>query len=131
MGTTTLRNPLRFFVELSHQRLSIVCWVYYLVVLNFSSAFFRNESLAKVIFFTFVVSASTIIGLYSRFGFKKIMGVGHIYWFPLVYLLLRRINDSSGSYRAYLIVLTVSILISLVFDTVDAWKYFTGRGKEY
>lgn len=131
MGTATLKNPLRFFVELGRQRLSIVCWVYYLVVLNFSSAFFWDEPLAKVIFFTFAVSAFTIIALYSLFGFRKIMGVGHIYWVPLVHFLVRQINDAGGRYRAYLIVLTVSIIISLIFDTIDAWKYFTGRRTEY
>lgn len=129
--TAALRNPLRFFGELGRQRLSIVCWVYYLVLLNFSSGLFWSKPLAKVIFFTFIISASTIIGLYSRFGFRKIMGVGHIYWVPLVYFLFRQINDSGGGYRAYLIVLAVSITVSLVLDAVDAWTYFTGRKREY
>lgn len=123
----TVRNPFRFFIELRHQQLWIVYWVYYLVILNFSSAIFWNKPLAKVIFFTFIISASSIIGLYSRFGFEKIIGLGHIFWVPLLFFLLRQINYSIGKYRIYLIVLTLSIIISLIFDTVDVWNYFTRK----
>lgn len=122
-----MRNPVNFFIQLKRQRLWIVCWVYYLVILNFSSAFFWDKPLAKVIFFTFIISAASIIGLYSLFGFEKIMGLGHIFWIPLLFFLFRQINDSSGTYRSYLIVLTFSIIVSLVFDAIDAWKYFARR----
>ena len=119
-----MRNPFSFFIELGHQPLMLVLWVYYLVILNLSSAVFWNQPLAKVIFFTFILSASSIIGLYSVFGFKKIMGLGHIFWIPLLFFLFPQISDSSGNYKKYLTVLTSSIIISLVFDTVDVWKYF-------
>ena len=121
------RNPFRFFIELRHQQLWIFCWVYYLIILNCASVLFWNKPLAKVIFFTFIISAFSIMGLFSRFGYAKIMGLGHIFWVPLVFFLFQQINYSSGKYRSYLIVLTLSIIISLIFDTVDVWKYFTRK----
>jgi hypothetical protein len=123
-----MRNPLRFFIELNQQRLWVVCWVYYLVIMNFSSAFFWQEPLAKTIFSTFIVSAFSIIALYTRFGFEKIMGLGHVFWVPLLVLLVGQVRDSGGTYRSYLIVMTLSIIVSLVFDTVDVWTYLTRRG---
>jgi hypothetical protein len=38
-------------------------------------------------FFTFIISASSILGLYSLFGFEKIMGLGHIFWVPLLFFV--------------------------------------------
>ena len=120
-----MRNPFKFFTELMHQRLWIVLWMYYLVLLNFSSALFWDEPLAKVIFFTFIISTLTIIGLYSRFGFEKIISFGHIFWLPLLIFLLPQFLDSHGSYRIYLALLSSSIIIALAFDTVDVWHYLT------
>jgi len=123
-----MRNPFSFFVELMHQPCWIVLWVYYLVIVNVSSALFWNQPLAKAIFVTFIISAATIIGIYAIFGFEKIMGLGHIFWLPLLVFLLPQVADSQGWYRIYLVILALSIIISLAFDTVDVWKYLS-RGK--
>lgn len=126
-----IRNPFKFFTELMHQRLWLVIWVYYLVILNFSSAFFWDEPLAKAIFLTFIISTITTIGLYSRFGFEKIIGFGHIFWIPLLLFLLPQITDSSGGYRNYLAILSSSIIILLAFDTVEVWKYLSQEKSPY
>lgn len=118
-----MRNPFTFFIELRHQPIWIVLWVYYLIIVNLSSALFWNQPLAKAIFITFLISAATILGIYSRFGFAKIMGLGHIFWIPLLVFLLPGIVDSKGGYRNYLVILSLSIIISVAFDTVDVWKY--------
>ena len=120
-----MRNPFSFFVVLNQQQFGFALWVYYLVTLNLSSALFWNKPLAKVIFFTFIISATSIIGLYSYFGFEKIMGLGHIYWLPLLFYLFKQIPNSEGLYKNYLLLLTTSNIISLIFDTVDVWKYMT------
>jgi hypothetical protein len=51
------------------------------------------------------------------------MGLGHIYWLPLLFCLFPQIVKSSGVYRKYLVVLIISICISLIFDIVDVWIY--------
>jgi hypothetical protein len=122
-----MRNPFSFFSVLNKQPFFYVLWVYYLVALNLASGLFWNRPLAKAIFFTFIVSASSIIGLYAVFGFSKIMGLGHVYWLPLLFYLFPQTVKSSGGYRNYLVVLTISICISLVFDIVDVWIYLVWR----
>ena len=120
-----MRNPFSFFVVLNQQQFWLALWVYYLVTLNLSSALFWRKPLAKEIFFIFIISASSIIALYSYFGFEKIMGLGHIYWLPLLFYLFKQIPNSAGLYKNYLLLLTTSNIISLIFDTVDVWKYMT------
>ncbi len=122
-----MRNPFRFFIELMQQPVWIPVWVLILMIINVVSVAFWNEPLAKVIFVTFMLSVMLMMGLYSRFGFEKILGMGHILWIPLLVYVLMEIPTARDTFKSYLIILSISIAISLVFDIVDVWKYFTGR----
>lgn len=122
-----MRNPFRFFIELMQQPVWIPVWVLILMSINVVSVAFWNEPLAKVIFVTFMLSVMLMMGLYSRFGFEKILGMGHILWIPLLVYVLMEIPTARDTFKSYLIILSISIAISLVFDIVDVWKYFTGR----
>ena len=122
-----MRNPFRFFIELMQQPVWIPVWVLILMIVNVVSVVFWNEPLAKVIFVTFMLSAMLMMGLYSRFGFEKILGMGHILWIPLLVYLLLEMPTARNTFKGYLIVLSISIVISLVFDIVDVWKYFTSQ----
>jgi hypothetical protein len=79
-----MRNPFRFFLELMRQPVWIPLWVFFLMLVNMASVAFWSEPLAKVIFITFMVSAALMMGLYARFGFSKILGLGHVLWIPLL-----------------------------------------------
>ena len=122
-----MRNPLRFFVELFKQPLWIPLWVLFLVLVNVASVGFWESPVAKVILITFFLNSILMMGLYSRFGFEKILGLGHVFWIPLVVYLLVQIPDVEGGFQVYLMVLLVSIAISLVFDIVDVRRYFWRR----
>jgi hypothetical protein len=119
-----MRNPFGFFIELLQQPVWIPIWVFYLMVINVASVSFWHEPLAKLIFITFMISAMLMMGLYSRFGFEKVLGLGHILWIPLLAYVLMQLPANEASFKIYLAVLSVSIAISLVFDIVDVWKYF-------
>ncbi len=122
-----MRNPFRFFVELMQQPVWIPVWVLILMIVNVASLGFWNEPLAKVIFVTFMLSAMLMMGLYSRFGFGKILGMGHIPWIPLLVYVLTEIPTAGDTFKSYLIILSTSIVISLLFDIVDVWKYYASR----
>lgn len=122
-----MKNPLGFFSELMQQPVWIPVWVSYLMVINLVSVGFWHEPLAKVIFITFMVSAMLMMALYSRFGFERILGLGHVLWVPLLIYILIHIPAAESGFQFYLVVLAVSIAISLAFDAVDVWKYFTRR----
>jgi hypothetical protein len=68
-----------------------------------------------------------MMALYSKFGFEKVLGLGHIPWILLTFYLLTRLPVTDVTFNYYLIALLISISISLVFDTVDVWKYFSGK----
>ncbi len=120
-----MRNPFQFFVELMQQPIWVSIWLLFLMIVNIASVMFWNELLAKVIFITFMLSAIFMMGLYSRFGFEKILGLGHILWIPLLVYVLIETQAAEGAFKSYLIILLISLTISLVFDIIDVWRYFT------
>ncbi len=122
-----MRNPFKFFVELMRQPVWVVIWVIFLMMINVASVGFWNEPLAKVVFVVFMFSAMLMMGLYARFGYEKILGMGHILWIPLLVYVLMEISTANDTFKSYLVIWSISIAISLVIDIIDVWKYFTSR----
>ncbi len=122
-----MRNPILFFIDLAKQPLWVSVWVAVLALVNIASLFFWPVFLAKVIFVTFMLSAVAMIALYSYFGFAKILGIGHIFWVILLPYILLQVAHTDGAFFVYLVVLSVILTVSLVFDAIDVWKYFHGE----
>jgi hypothetical protein len=120
-----MRNPFKFFVELARQPFWIPLWVSFLMLVNFASVAFWGEPTARLILITFMVSSMLMMGLYSRFGFAKILGLGHVLWIPLLLYVLARLPHANGAFKVYLIAWCIATVVSLTFDVVDVWKYFT------
>lgn len=92
-----------------------------------ASVGFRNKPLAQIIFVTFMFSSMLMMGLYSKFGFERILGTGYVLWFPLLICIMTEIPATLEPFKSYLIILSLSIAISLVFDIIDVWKFFANR----
>jgi hypothetical protein len=97
------------------------------MAVNVASVWFWSELLAKAIFLIFMLSAMLMMGLYSKFGFEKILGMGHALWIPLLAYVLIEFPTANDDFNNYLIVLSISMAVSLVFDIVDVWMYFSNR----
>ena len=124
-----MRNPLRFFIELIQQPLWVSLWVLVLMLVNMASLAFWREAVAQLILMNFLASAMLMMGLYARFGFTKILGLGHVPWIPLLAYVVTQIPAAEASFKRYLLVLSVSMSISLVLDTIDVWNYFRSRAR--
>lgn len=122
-----MRNPLRFFIELIQQPVWVSLWVLVLMLVNMASLAFWREAVAQLILMNFLASAMLMMGLYARFGFTKILGLGHVPWIPLLAYVVTQIPAAEASFKRYLLVLSVSMAISLVLDTIDVWNYFRSR----
>jgi len=113
-----MRNPFTFFVELVRQSAWIPIWVFTLMLVNMASVAFWEEPLARLILATFMLSALLMMGLYSWFGYEKILSVGHAPWVPLIVYVLVAIPAASGGFRSYLVIWSVFTAISLVLDAI-------------
>lgn len=121
------RNPLGFFNELLDQPAWVRGWVFFLMVINMASLAFWSEPLAKLVLVAFMLSAMLMMGLYAVFGFERILGLGHVFWIPLLGYILLQLQQAEGLFAGYLIVLSLAIGISLLFDIRDVWIYLSSK----
>lgn len=119
-----MRNPFRFFRDLFNQPFRVTAWVVTLALANLASIVFWASPLAKVIFLTFVMSATAKLVLYSCFGFERILAIAHVFWIYLIPFIVLQLAYTGGVFFLYLVVLTLLLTIALVVDVVDIWKYF-------
>lgn len=119
-----MKNPVGFIYELFEQPLWVVIWVNALAAVNLVSLVFLEHALAQVIIGVFVFQFLVMIAMYMYFGFEKILGLAHILWLPLLGFIVLNVSAYSGVFSYYLIVLSLFLLVSLIFDTYDAITFF-------
>jgi len=108
-------------------------WLTILMLVNMlAPLLFLDLFEARLVLVTFMLSFLLLVALTGRFGFTRILGLGHVLWFPLVAYLMTRTNsyplaDPFGLWMRCVIVLNS---ISLAIDTVDAIRYIRGERSE-
>ena len=72
------------------------------------------------------------VPLTARYGFSRILGLGHILWVPLVVFLFVRLGSipADDAFGIWIRVLLLLNGISLVIDTKDVVRYLGGDRKE-
>lgn len=87
---------------------------------------------AKVVLGVFLVGASLMMILTAAQGFTRLLGLGHIFWFPLLYYVWTRLGQHPGDdyFGWWLRGLMVINGASLVIDVTDVVRYIAGDRKE-
>ena len=108
-------------------------WLLLLVAANaVAPLFFLQRIEAQAVLAAMVIGATLMSLLTARFGFTRILGLGHILWIPLLGWLAFRLgqipaDDAFGMWiRAVMLLNTVS----LVIDTADVVRFAAGDQQE-
>lgn len=123
-------GPESFMGHMLQESLSIQLWVYWLMLINTAALLFIKTREGQVVFGAWVGNIITMNVLFEIYGWVKLLGLSHlIWWTPLVvYLAMRLPMRSAGSATgAYIRILLITIIISLVFDYYDVYLYLTGK----
>jgi hypothetical protein len=108
-------------------------WLLLLVAVNgIAPLFFLGRVEAQAVFAAMMIGAMLMSLLTARFGFSRILGLGHILWVPLLGWLAFRLghipaDDAFGLWVRGLMLLNI---VSLVMDTVDVVRFAAGDRKE-
>ena len=108
-------------------------WLLVLVAANaVAPLFFLQRLEAQAVFAAMMIGAMLMSLLTARFGFSRILGLGHILWIPLVGWLAFRLgqipaDDAFGMWIRGVMLLNT---VSLVIDGVDVFRYAAGDRKE-
>ncbi len=108
-------------------------WLAVLVAANLVVPFFYLQRLeAQVVLGTILASMTLMTLLTARFGFTRILGLGHILWVPMLAFLLARLGDvpAGDAYGIWIRALIVLNSVSLVIDAVDVVRYIAGDRAE-
>ena len=104
-------------------------WLMLLVTTNLAvPLFFIGRREAQFVLGAMLVSMALMTILTARFGFTRILGLGHILWLPLMLVLWFRLNSiPADNFFGFWIrgVLTLNTA-SLVLDTIDVTRYVRG-----
>lgn len=88
---------------------------------------------ARATLAAFLIAAALMTVLTHRFGFARILGLGHIVpWVPLLAYLIPRLGNlpAATAPGVWLRVLVVVNAISLVIDVVDVVRWLRGERAE-
>ncbi len=125
------------FIKLNRGMLKMpLHWQLWMMLLLTANAvaplFFLQHVEARVVLVIFVASYSLTTFLTARFGFTRILGLGHILWVPMLAFLFTRLGDipASDAFGIWIRTLFVINGISLVIDTADAIRYISGDREE-
>jgi len=128
-----MRSFLRFNQGMLRMPMHLQLWVVALVGANIvAPLFFLQHLEAQLTLAAGLLGLALMSALTGRFGFSRIVGLGHIAWLPLVVILLNSVGDTTASSPFGLWIRTVIVLdlISLAFDFVDAVRFYRGDRAE-
>jgi hypothetical protein len=103
-------------------------WVALLFVVNLTAVAFLPRVEAWVVLGGLGLGAMLQMAIFARFGFVRLLALGHVHWLAMVPWLLWRLDGIAEPAMARWVV-AVSLVcgLSLVIDTIDLLRYVRGE----
>ncbi len=91
-----------------------------------------QQSEARIVLLTFLASFLLMILITGTSGFTRLVGLGHIFWVPLVLFLVSRLDSipATDAYGIWIRSVIAINTISLVLDAVDVVRFARGERSE-
>jgi hypothetical protein len=124
-----VRGQIQFTEGLLRLPIRIQLWLLLLGGINLVvPLFFLDRLEARLTLGAFLVAMTLMALLTQRWGFTRILGLGHVVWFALLPFLWTRLdtdlpNDLFGIWIRAVLILNA---ISLAFDVADVVRYARG-----
>lgn len=94
--------------------------------------FYLHRMEAHWVLIASIAGAILMTVLTGRYGFTRLLGLGHFFWIPLLWFLWTRLdqNPSDTFFGLWLRVVMVLNGVSLLIDLVDVVRYIAGDREE-
>jgi len=128
-----MRAFMRFNQGLLAMPLHWRAWVLLLISANIITPFFFLGHLeAQIVLAAGMLGMALMTALTARFGFSRIVGLGHIAWVPLLAFLWSQLPNApaSDAFGLWLRAVIVLDATSLAIDAVDAMRFVAGERAE-
>ena len=124
---------LKFNRGILRQPLWVRLWLVLLVTANLIvPLLYINRFEAQVVAGTFLASMALMSVLTAVGGFTRLLGLGHVFWFPLLYFLWTRLESIPADDFFGLWIRAVMLLdaLSLAIDVAEVVRYLAGDRAE-
>jgi hypothetical protein len=109
-------------------------WLGLLLAVNVVGPIYFFEALeAKVVLVAFLASVGLMTAIFAAKGFVRLLGIGHIFWVPMVpWLWIRLDQVGPGEPIGYWITAVIILdSISLIIDGIDVLRYLKGERRPH
>lgn len=123
----------RYHVGLSKMPRKWKPWLFALLTANMIAPwFFITHVEAQIVFIVALLNGATFVALTAMTGFSRLLGLGHLWWIPLVIYLggradLYPVDTPIGIWIRAVIVLDC---LSMVLDAINVYLYIKGDREE-
>ena len=84
---------------------------------------------SQLVLAAFVAGALSQMAIFASCGFVRLLGIGHIFWVPLLPWLWTRLEGFPPAEPFFVWMTAVILLngVSLAIDVSDVWRYVAGE----
>ncbi len=124
---------IKFNKGLVNSPIHVRLWLMLLITANLVvPLFFLGRLEAQIVVAALLASAILMTILTGLYGFTRILGLGHIFWIPLLFFLWTRLDQipADDFFGIWIRVLMTLNTVSLVIDLIDVIRYLAGEREE-
>ena len=124
---------IRFNRGLFRLPVGVRLWMVLLVSANLIlPVIYFQQSEARIVLLTFFAGILLMVVITGTSGFTRLVGLGHIFWVPLVLFLVSRLGSipATDAYGIWIRSVIALNTISLVLDAIDVVRFARGERSE-
>ena len=108
----------------------LAAWILLLLAANMvGPLLFINTFEGQVVLAAFVAGALAQMVMFGAKGFVRLLGIGHVFWVPLIPWLWSRLDEfpPSGPFGYWVVAVIILNGVSLLIDVADVVRYMRGE----
>ena len=104
-------------------------WAVALIAVNAASLFFIDTIYGQINLAAVLAAIAVMAVIHARMGFVRLLGVGHVFWIPMIVWFVANMPDRTADPVLHQWVVTLLIFnsICLVVDAVDLVRFIAGE----
>ncbi len=122
--------PLDFMKTMFVNGVGLAVWVFLLLLVNMVVPLIVISTIeGQLVLAAMMLGALTQMTIFRSKGFVRLLGIGHIFWLPLLPWLWTRLDLSLALDPFTIWIAAVIVLngVSLIIDVSDVWRYLSGE----
>lgn len=104
-------------------------WAVVLILVNAGSLVFLHTIYGQLNLAAVVAAIVIIVLIHARHGFVRLLGIGHIFWVPMLIWFAFNLPERSQepALFGWVVLLMICNTVSLVIDASDVARYLSGE----